>query len=65
MEGEEPRRKSPRKLGPPGQEAAESEPEGSTPSGSDEEFVCSDDEGMTLSALAGSTPGQPVSLDEE
>ena len=53
----------PRKLGPPGQESAESEAEGSTPENSDEDYE--DDEGMLLSALAGSTADQPVSVDDE
>ena len=47
-------------MGPPAQEAEESEAEeGSTPSGSDEEYAESADEAMPVSALAGL--GSPLS----
>ena len=62
VEEGEPRRKSPRKLGPPGQEASEPEAGESTPSNSDEDYDGSDEE-MLLSELLGSTPDRPVSVD--
>jgi hypothetical protein len=56
-------RKSPRKVGPPGQEAEE----GSTPSGSDGEYEAgsADDEAMPVSALLAGlgSPGAPITFD--